>query len=244
MVEKGKAARLSVYYGSGDPSAPQTGRSLQSWIRCDNAGWQLSLSQPIETDSTNAPGVYDVNLSALETDCSRLEVLVKDPVTTTTVEHLAVSPSQPYVSDFSGEVFAAVYRGAEDALEQQALDDHLNTVADHVLRRGQGASEQSADGDSIGINSLLGVISLMTQGQVVAGPDCHGQYWLTANSALTGQGPLGTLRILKSATTGDVIGVLPTSGPNALSDSEIASCFCDATGTATNATFLPISCTN
>lgn len=245
LIEKNKPGKITFSYFNADRS-PVSGANLSSRVRCDGGPWGQASNAAFEYDPTQAPGVYDLLLNANETNCETVEVYVTLPQTGDLVHYELAEVAHAQDHSFSDEVFSAVFSEPDTAEEQAVQNAFLDKLADAVLRRTQASVEGSVTGDPVSSNSLLGVISLMTQGQAVTGPDCNGQYWIYANSALSGGAPLGAMRVVFDSS-GAVVGILPHVGPNSV---EQAGGGCFAVGVTASpvtspGTFLPINgCTS
>ena len=207
---KNTAGKISFYYGDAT-GQPITGASLVAIIRGDYGAWVPASSVPTESSPSVAAGVYDLTFSASETNFDHVDWYVK------TATNTFVNSGQ-FDTEVEGQttadlVFQTIFGTPTDSADLATRSAFLNSLADHVLRRGQGSAEGSSYGDNVGPNSLLGVISLLTQGQMVV-TDCNGEAFIFLNSAIQGNGPIGALRVVKN-TSGVPIGVLPLCGPNA-----------------------------
>lgn len=241
LIEKNKPGKVTFIYKDVN-GQPVSGAALISRARCDGGAWMQTSNAPIEYDSLQAPGIYDLPLNANETNCSKIEVHVSLAGDQSLVHYEIMEVSHSQDHEFSSEVFDAVFREPADAEEQALADSFMGRLADSVLRRSQASAEGGVTGDPASVNSLLGVISLMTQGQTVTGPDCNGQRWIYANSALSGGAPLGAMRIVLNSSN-EVIGILPHVGPNSIEQTAGGCYTLDtvASPITSPGTFLPIN---
>jgi hypothetical protein len=213
MIVKDSLNKLSFVARNSDGSVV-TGTPLTALYRIDKGEWKTALNSPFESSSSQAPGLYDLQLLEAESSGNEIEIYVKKSSGHDLVYHESFE-----VSEFASSAqatFDAVYNFASLSAEQKSLlDSYFASAADGVLLRTQSDVEQGSAGSAATINSLLGVVSLMTQGQTVTGPDCNGQYWVYANSAVSGSENLGSLQFVYN-DSGSVISVLPSSGPNSV----------------------------
>lgn len=209
MVRKGETATVSFFYSNLDGS-PVSGATLQAYVRQDSGAWVPASGIPTERAPTLTPGFYDLQLTATETNCDHLAWYARSST------GVYAGSGQLETSSSDSELFDLIFATPETTEQQQVQCAFMDRLADHVLRRAQASAEQSTHGDAIGTGSLLGVIALLTQGQMVV-TNCAGDKYIMVNSAQQGQPPLGALRVVSNAD-GVPIGVLPLTGPNAIPD--------------------------
>ena len=213
MYEKGSPATVSFFYADLDGN-PITGASLQGLVRTDYGTWRASTNAPVEQSPTIAPGFYDLRLTAEEMTCDHLAWYVRTQAGVYVAEGQFNTNMNPSIT--ADTVFAAIFGTPSDSTDLALRSSYFDALADHVLRRAMANAERSSEGDVAGSASLLGVISLLTQGQMVVA-NCAGDSYIYLNSAVQGNPPIGALRVVKSAA-GTPIGTLPLTGPNAIPD--------------------------
>lgn len=213
MYEKGSPATISFFYAGLDGN-PVTGASLQALIRTDYGTWRASTNAPVEQSPTIAPGFYDVRLTDSEMNCDHVAWYVRTQAGVYVAEGQFNTNMNPSLT--ADTVFDAIFSTPTNAIDLAKRSSYLDAVADHVLRRAMANAERSLEGDSVGSASLMGVISLLTQGQMMVA-NCAGDSYIYLNSAVQGNPPIGALRVVKSAA-GVPIGTLPLIGPNAIPD--------------------------
>lgn len=213
VVPKAKQTSVGATYPIC-AGVPVTGAGLIGRIRMDGGPWQLATNSPVEVDPVSAPGYYDMIITSGEMNAAQVDWVMVDSGT-----QKSIAGGKLLTEDVTG-AFATVFGEPVTEEDRATRQDFFNCLADSVLRRSQCHAEQSECGDGVSLASLLGVISLLTQGQTPAGPDCNGQYFITAKSACQGGSPVGQLRVIKN-TAGAVIAVVPTTGPNTVSDADL-----------------------
>lgn len=236
-IIKNKVGR-ATFILKDSSGAPLSNALLTSKIRKDGSPWVTTANLAVEQDSTSAPGIYDLPLNASETSTDVLEIYVTYASGGAFVYY---EKTETESADLATTVFDGVFKTPVGVDEVATQQEFLDRLADTVLRRSQGSAESGLSGETPDITSLLGVISLMTQGQTVTGPDCNGQHWLYANSALSGGAPLGAMRVVFK--DGNAVGLLPHTGPNSVEQAG-GSCYTTQVGTSpatSPGTFLPVN---
>lgn len=231
MVNKKKASRVTFMPRAADGSV-LSGQTLVCKVSLDGSGFTQTANQAVELDPAGTPGLYTLQLNSQETDANVVDLYVS-------ASNVPVFHHEYLAADASDDAFNALFGEGETEENKATQIAFMERLADVVLKRTQSQAELSEAGNNGSINSLLGVISLMTQGQTVTGPDCNGQYWIYANSAVSGQPNLGALHIVYSADK--VVGVLPHSGPNSVEQAGGGCSVTTANPPTVPGTFLPIN---
>ena len=233
-LSKGKAGSISIVPRLQDNSVV-SGTVLSVRISKDGGDFAATANPAVEVDQTNTPGVYRIYLNSTETQASKLAIHAMSGNQVVYFEEF--EPVEEVSENLQDALFLALYKEASTDAEKALQSAFLNKVADSVLLRTQSQAELANEGKG-SLNSLLGVLSLMTQGQVVTGPDCNGQYWLYANSAVSGQPNLGSMHVVYKDNK--VTAILPHSGPNSVEQSG-GGCSVEVHESATvPGTFLPL----
>lgn len=217
---KGEDTLVSFTYKDSN-GQPISGASLTAWVRGvagpsrdDRGQWTVTQYSPSEFNPAVAPGVYDLRLTASEMNYDLVQWYARSSSGVYAGNgEIRTSPDEGLTRDL---ILNTVYGEPTDSDEQELICDFLDRLADHVLRRSQASAEVSSHGDTVSLGSLLGVTGLLTQGQMVA-TGCNGDSYIFVNSARQGQPPLGALRVVNNSQ-GVPVGVLPLTGPNAISD--------------------------
>ena len=220
MYIRGESGRVGFFYADED-GLPISGAVLTALVRRDYGSWQSATSSPSEPSPGIAPGFYDLQLTETELTCDHLDWYVKAADSSFAGAGQIEVAENPRTT--TQMVFDAIFTEPTDSVDLALEHGFMDRLADHVLRRAMANAERSSHGDAAGAGSLLGVISILTQGQMVA-TNCQGESFIVLNSAVQGNPPIGVLRVVNNSD-GTPIGVLPFSGPNAVPDSSL-NCDC------------------
>lgn len=212
---------------------PVTARSDDLTVRARKDGGSFFAPTPSNSVAEITPGWYEQQLTAAQCDAEKLDVEAIDNTTGDVIYRASHYPFHP--PGVSAEALAAtdgtspwlslfnVVQTA-DAGDSVQIVAFLNRLADHVLRRSQLHAEDSTSGDTLGINSLLGAIAYLTNGQeVIAAAD--GRKWLQFFSADPTE-VLGQLRV-ECDSQGRITRILPPWGiPAVVANTQAANASC------------------
>lgn len=157
MLRAKEHSRYFVYRDAAGVPVSGAAAGLTACVAKDNGAIAVTTNAVSEPYAAVAPGMYRVVLTTSETDADMVTWVVKDVANK--------------IVDFGSEQTERgpfhVFSTPAETSDQNNRAALLNTIADHVLRRSLASVESSTSGDTVGLNSLLGMALVHVNGQEI-----------------------------------------------------------------------------